>query len=72
MEKDKIIKLIHLKSQTSVALPIYSSDLGNLTQVEGLRNKTKVSLHYRYGHRVSVWGCDVTMMMLIDKDGEVV
>ncbi|XP_012694411.1 ribosomal L1 domain-containing protein 1 [Clupea harengus] len=41
VEKDKIIKLIHLKSQTSVALPIYSSDLGNLTQVEGLRNKTK-------------------------------
>lgn len=29
------MKLIHLKSQTSVALPIYTSDLSLLTTVKG-------------------------------------
>ncbi|KAJ8413620.1 hypothetical protein AAFF_G00081270 [Aldrovandia affinis] len=32
--KGKGIKIIHLKSQSSVALPIYTSDLNHLTQLE--------------------------------------
>ncbi|KAM7371089.1 hypothetical protein PAMP_010585 [Pampus punctatissimus] len=32
--KGPVIKLIHLKSQTSVALPIYTSDLSNLTVLD--------------------------------------
>ncbi|KAE8284472.1 Ribosomal L1 domain-containing protein 1 [Larimichthys crocea] len=32
--KGPLLKLIHLKSQTSVALPIYTSDLSNLSVIE--------------------------------------
>lgn len=32
--KGPVMKLIHLKSQTSVALPIYTSDLSNLTALQ--------------------------------------
>ncbi|XP_062383095.1 ribosomal L1 domain-containing protein 1 [Sardina pilchardus] len=39
VEKDKMIKIIHLKSQTSVALPIYTSDLTHLALVEEVRKK---------------------------------
>ncbi|KAG5262503.1 hypothetical protein AALO_G00275830 [Alosa alosa] len=37
VEKGKMIKIIHLKSQTSVALPIYTSDLTHLALVEEVR-----------------------------------
>ncbi|XP_061565030.1 ribosomal L1 domain-containing protein 1 [Cololabis saira] len=37
--KGPVIKLIHLKSQTSVALPIYTSEVNNLTVLETLKNK---------------------------------
>lgn len=42
-----MIKVIHLKSQTSVALPIYTSDMSHLTLVEEARLKAlneKVSI----------------------------
>ncbi|KAJ0060212.1 hypothetical protein NL108_004044, partial [Boleophthalmus pectinirostris] len=39
--KGPLIKIIHLKSQDSVALPIYTSDLSHLTLVEELNQKTK-------------------------------
>lgn len=32
--KGPVMKLIHIKSQTSVALPVYTSDLGHLTVLE--------------------------------------
>lgn len=35
--KGPVMKLIHLKSQTSVALPIYTSDLSDLTELEKRR-----------------------------------
>lgn len=41
------IKIIHLKSQNSVALPIYTSDLSHLAVVEEAQKKaypTKVKL----------------------------
>lgn len=34
IQKGPMLKLIHLKSQTSVALPIYTSDLSNLSVIE--------------------------------------
>ncbi|XP_016343768.1 ribosomal L1 domain-containing protein 1 [Sinocyclocheilus anshuiensis] len=37
----KNIKIIHLKSQTSVALPIYTSDLSHLAVVEEARKKAR-------------------------------
>jgi len=43
----KNIKIIHLKSQNSVALPIYTSDLSHLAVVEEAQKKahpTKVKL----------------------------
>ncbi|KAM9336246.1 ribosomal L1 domain-containing protein 1 [Symphorus nematophorus] len=33
-DKEMVMKLIHIKSQTSVALPIYTSDLSHLTVLE--------------------------------------
>ncbi|KAJ8246034.1 hypothetical protein GJAV_G00262940 [Gymnothorax javanicus] len=41
--KGKSIKIIHLKSQTSVALPIYTSDLKNMPLVEEGSSKTNSS-----------------------------
>ncbi|KAL2078178.1 hypothetical protein ACEWY4_025863 [Coilia grayii] len=37
--KDRVMKIIHLKSQTSVALPIYTADLSHLTLLEEARQK---------------------------------
>lgn len=34
LQKGPVMKLIHIKSQTSVALPIYTSDLSHLSVVE--------------------------------------
>ncbi|XP_059180079.1 ribosomal L1 domain-containing protein 1 [Centropristis striata] len=39
--KEPLIKLIHLKSETSVALPIYTSDLKHISLVEGGQEQTK-------------------------------
>ncbi|XP_043109859.1 ribosomal L1 domain-containing protein 1 [Puntigrus tetrazona] len=39
----KNIKIIHLKSQTSVALPIYTSDLSHLALVEEARNEARAA-----------------------------
>ncbi|KAJ0015748.1 hypothetical protein NQD34_014038 [Periophthalmus magnuspinnatus] len=39
--KGPMIKIIHLKSQNSVALPIYTSDLSHLTLIEEMKKKTK-------------------------------
>jgi len=39
IEKSKVLKVIHLKSQTSVALPIYTSDLSHLTILEEARQQ---------------------------------
>ncbi|XP_062859220.1 ribosomal L1 domain-containing protein 1 [Trichomycterus rosablanca] len=39
----KSIKTIHLKSQTSVALPIYTSNLSHLTLLEEELNKTRLA-----------------------------
>ncbi|XP_016397988.1 ribosomal L1 domain-containing protein 1 [Sinocyclocheilus rhinocerous] len=39
----KNIKIIHLKSQTSVALPIYTSDLSHLALVEEARKKAHLT-----------------------------
>uniref|UniRef100_A0A8C1QB57 Ribosomal L1 domain-containing protein 1 n=1 Tax=Cyprinus carpio TaxID=7962 RepID=A0A8C1QB57_CYPCA len=39
----KNIKIIHLKSQTSVALPIYTSDLSHLALVEEARKKARLT-----------------------------
>ncbi|XP_076856452.1 ribosomal L1 domain-containing protein 1 [Brachyhypopomus gauderio] len=41
--KGKNIKIIHLKSRTSVALPVYSSDLSHLTLLEEELKKTKLA-----------------------------
>lgn len=38
--KGPVIKLIHIKSQTSVALPIYTSDLGHLSVLESKQAQT--------------------------------
>uniref|UniRef100_A0A3B4BDG8 Ribosomal L1 domain-containing protein 1 n=1 Tax=Periophthalmus magnuspinnatus TaxID=409849 RepID=A0A3B4BDG8_9GOBI len=37
--KGPMIKIIHLKSQNSVALPIYTSDLSHLTLIEEMKKK---------------------------------
>ncbi|XP_072313022.1 ribosomal L1 domain-containing protein 1 [Eucyclogobius newberryi] len=39
--KGPLIKVIHLKSQDSVALPIYTSDLSHLTLLEDMKRKPK-------------------------------
>ncbi|KAK7918684.1 hypothetical protein WMY93_009968 [Mugilogobius chulae] len=39
--KGPLIKIIHLKSQNSVALPIYTSDLSHLTLIEEVKRNTK-------------------------------
>ncbi|XP_063076657.1 ribosomal L1 domain-containing protein 1 isoform X2 [Engraulis encrasicolus] len=39
VEKSKVMKMIHLKSQTSVALPIYTSDLSHLALLEEARQQ---------------------------------
>ncbi|XP_028821390.1 ribosomal L1 domain-containing protein 1-like isoform X2 [Denticeps clupeoides] len=39
--KGKLIKIIHLKSQSSVALPIYNSTLSHLAMVEDLQSTQK-------------------------------
>ncbi|XP_062298312.1 ribosomal L1 domain-containing protein 1 isoform X2 [Scomber scombrus] len=38
--KGPLVKVIHLKSQTSVALPIYTSDLSDLTVLDEAQKKT--------------------------------
>ncbi|XP_039879061.1 ribosomal L1 domain-containing protein 1 isoform X2 [Simochromis diagramma] len=38
--KGPVIKLIHIKSQTSVALPVYTSDLGHLSVLESKQAQT--------------------------------
>ncbi|XP_008295907.1 ribosomal L1 domain-containing protein 1 [Stegastes partitus] len=38
--KGPVMKLIHVKSQTSVALPIYTSDLSHLTELEKIQSQT--------------------------------
>lgn len=39
--KGPLVKIIHLKSQTSVALPIYTSDLGDLTVLDEAQKQTQ-------------------------------
>lgn len=39
--KGRVIKLIHLKSETSVALPIYASDLDHLTAIEEAQRQAR-------------------------------
>lgn len=40
LQKGPVIKLIHIKSQTSVALPVYTSDLGHLSVLESKQAQT--------------------------------
>uniref|UniRef100_UPI003AAA610A ribosomal L1 domain-containing protein 1 n=1 Tax=Centroberyx gerrardi TaxID=166262 RepID=UPI003AAA610A len=46
-----VMKLIHLKSQTSVALPIYTSELGHLTVLDDAQKKAQATREKRIAAR---------------------
>lgn len=43
VQKGKSIKIIHMKSHTSVALPIYTSDLSHLKLLEEELKKSRLA-----------------------------
>ncbi|KAG7325174.1 hypothetical protein KOW79_011490 [Hemibagrus wyckioides] len=57
--KGKSIKIIHLKSHTSIALPIYTSDLSHLTLLEEEQKKARLAKEIKRKQRQQKSGSDV-------------
>ena len=49
LQKGPLIKIIHLKSQSSVALPIYTSNMNHLTLLEETKKQARAAMDAKVG-----------------------